>query len=317
MKIDNALSRRDFLKISGGVGLMTGLEALGISSIALAPEAATPEKSPFTEQPDFEVDFSKMENGPLPKGLFRIQSEIDYDWNPIWNNEKQMYTDNLNNVRVEDGKLILEAHKETANGQEYTSGKIDTKGIWDFEYGKVEIVAKFPAGVGTFPALWFLPADQVNLNGGTITTDQNDPNYWQQDGEIDMAEMIGVNPETLYTTMHTYDTLTSGSEANATSISAPDLSSEFHTYGIKKTPEKIVFTLDGDAYYTKEKISDDPAEWPFDQDWYLLINFAVGGYWSDGVVQAKGLDFPDGVDPDTVDGATLEVKSIMHYPLAG
>ena len=72
------------------------------------------------------------------------------------NGEFQYYTSSLNNVKVEDGVLKITAKREDIAGYEYSSARIITKNKFEFQYGRVDIRAKLPTGVGTWPALWLL-----------------------------------------------------------------------------------------------------------------------------------------------------------------
>ena len=58
------------------------------------------------------------------------------------NGESQSYTDDPENVIVEDGSLKITAIKEGAN---YTSARIKSQGLYEFTYGRVEVRAKLPA----------------------------------------------------------------------------------------------------------------------------------------------------------------------------
>src|SRR5258708_26220176 len=75
------------------------------------------------------------------------------------NNELEYYTQNSHNVRVENGKLIIEARKETTGGKSYTSTRIVSKLKGDWLYGRIEVNAKLPRGKGTWPAIWMLSTD--------------------------------------------------------------------------------------------------------------------------------------------------------------
>lgn len=308
MKKENTISRRDFLQRLAGAAVYAGMTISKAERFALVRQTETV----FLTEPSLDIDFSRYDDGPIPEDLFRIQTERNYDWMPEWNNEQQEYTGERENVRIENGALILQAHKERLNGQEYTSGKIDTKGIWEFQYGKLEISAKFPSGVGVFPALWLLPSEETPYS---VTQDQNDPYYYEQRGEIDIAEMIGVHPTTLYTTAHTYETLSTGAEQNATSFEVEDISTAFHTYGIEKTPDSLTFTFDGIPYFRLEKTSQDPAQWPFDANWYLIMNLAMGGNWNAEAALELGLDFPHGIDDTSEDNWKFEIQNIKFFPM--
>lgn len=110
------------------------------------------------------------------------------------NNELQIYTDHPRNVRVENGCLILEAHREvtTRSGtvKDYSSGRVRTKHRGDWCYGRFEIRAKLPKGRGIWPAIWMLSTDEKY--GG-----------WSASGEIDIMELLGHEPNQIMGTIHT------------------------------------------------------------------------------------------------------------------
>ena len=106
------------------------------------------------------------------------------------NSEDQAYTDRSKNARIEDGVLIIEAHKEQFQNAEYTSARLHNSGSGDFLYGKVETLARIPNGQGTWSAIWMLPLDpykyatscQPNEDWqGSRTCDA-----WPNSGEIDI-----------------------------------------------------------------------------------------------------------------------------------
>ncbi|HEY5565361.1 MAG TPA: glycoside hydrolase family 16 protein, partial [Rhodothermia bacterium] len=101
------------------------------------------------------------------------------------NNELQYYTESrLKNARVESGRLIIEAHKEPVQGREYSSARLVTKDKGDWMYGRIEVRAKLPSGRGTWPAIWML-ASQDSYGDG----------YWPDNGEIDIMEHVGYDPD--------------------------------------------------------------------------------------------------------------------------
>ena len=96
------------------------------------------------------------------------------------NNELQFYThDRLENARVENGKLIIEAHKENFEDAKYTSARLASKNKGDWKYGRIEVKAKLPAGTGMWPAIWMLPEDS---HYGS----------WAASGEIDILEAVNL-----------------------------------------------------------------------------------------------------------------------------
>ena len=109
------------------------------------------------------------------------------------NNELQIYSDRLKNVRLEKGHLIIEAHKdgyaEAGTRRDYSSGRIRTKHRGDWRYGRIDVRAKLPVGKGIWPAIWMLPTDDAY---GT----------WAASGEIDIMELVGHEPSTYHGTLH-------------------------------------------------------------------------------------------------------------------
>ena len=189
------------------------------------------------------------------------------------NSELQIYTDRPSNVRVEGGHLVLEAHKDNAGisgtVREYSSGRVRTKKRGDWKYGRIEVRAKMPKGQGIWPAIWMLPTDEQY--GG-----------WAASGEIDIMEFRGQNEQEVLGTLHygggwPKNTF-SGSSFKLTEGSFSD---DFHTFAIDWEEGKIVWSVDGKPYQTQTKWHSDNAKFPapFDQEFHLLLNLAVGGHF--------------------------------------
>lgn len=183
------------------------------------------------------------------------------------NNELQHYTENkLGNARVENGHLIIEAHKEKTGNSTYSSARLVSRKKGDWTYGRIEIRAKLPSGVGTWPAIWMLPS--ANKYGG-----------WPQSGEIDIMEHVGFARDTVYGTVHTkaynhmYGTHKGGN------IILKDAEQEFHVYGINWKENTMDFFVDDQVYFSFKNDNKTFAEWPFDQEFHLIMNIAVGGNW--------------------------------------
>ena len=193
---------------------------------------------------------------------------------PGWvNNELQEYTDSEDNTFIKDGNLVIKAIETEKDGKKhYTSGRITTQNKQTFKYGKFEIRAKFPKGQGLLPALWLMPNDE-SLYG-----------QWPKCGEIDMAEVLGHEPEKLYGTIH-YGEPHAESQGSYT-LEEGTFADDYHLFGIEWEPGEIRYYVDGKLYhkvndwYTKVEGGDEvtyPA--PFDQPFYLICNLAVGGNW--------------------------------------
>lgn len=191
-----------------------------------------------------------------------------YESGKIRNNELQYYTVNrLENARIEDSVLIIEARKEKYNGADYTSASIISKGIGDWKYGKIEISAKVPTGKGTWPALWMMP---TNSEYGT----------WPRSGEIDIMEYVGFDPQFLYYTCHFEGTNGTGHQSSGTkSASISNPFNKFIKFAIIWTPDKIEWYANDVKYLTYTKKSDDYRTWPFNKEFYLILNLAYGGSW--------------------------------------
>lgn len=206
-----------------------------------------------------------------------------------YNNERQYYSaDRLENARVEDGNLVIEARRETpdapdSGGQAYTSARLLSRQSWT--YGIYEIRARIPCSRGTWPAIWMLP---VALES------------WPEDGEIDIMEHVGHRPGIVHGTVHTgaYNHV-AGTQRGA-EIAVPDACDAFHRYQTRWTPEAVVFAIDDDEFYRFENDGTrTKATWPFDVPFRLILNVAVGGDWGG----AEGVDdtaFPQAMEIDYV-----------------
>lgn len=191
-----------------------------------------------------------------------------YETGKLRNNELQYYTQaRSENARIEDSVLIIEARKENYLGAEYTSASIISRGTGDWRYGKIEISAKVPLGKGSWPALWMMPTN--NEYGG-----------WPKSGEIDIMEYIGVEPHNLYFTSHFEGITGSGHEASGKKVTAlPQPYNQFIRFSLVWTPEKMEWHANDVKYHEYKKNSDDPRVWPFDKEFYLILNLAWGGNW--------------------------------------
>lgn len=189
------------------------------------------------------------------------------------NNELQYYTKkNLKNARVSDGILIIEAHKEQIEDKKYSSARLVSRGKGDWKYGKLEINAKLPSGLGSWPAIWMLAS--------------KDPLQWPDDGEIDIMEHVGFDPSRVHASVHTkkYNHIIGTQKTN--NVLIPDFSNNFHRYQVEWDDETLKIGVDDIWYYTYQNENSGYEAWPFDNPFYLLLNIAVGGNWGG----QKGVD---------------------------
>lgn len=182
------------------------------------------------------------------------------------NNEAQYYTNNKENIRLEDGKLILEAHNDSLGQNAFTSAKIISKDKGDWQNGILEIRAKLPEGRGTWPAIWMLP---------TLNRDMK----WPADGEIDIMEHVGYNPGWVYGTIHTEKYNHTKGTQKVDSVYIANASSEFHTFKVIWKEDQIDWFVDDQLFNSVTRNGEGRSGWPFDNRFHLIINLAIGGNW--------------------------------------
>jgi len=190
----------------------------------------------------------------------------DVGGNGWGNNELQYYTQKrLENARVENGNLIIEARKEPWQGRNYTSARLLTKGKADWQYGKIEVRARIPKGRGTWPAIWMLGA----------TT----PLKWPDDGELDIMEHVGFDQGVIHGTIHCkkYNHVLGTQKGASTTVS--DCSEKFHIYKIEWDASSINISVDSTSYFSFPNENSGYEAWPFDNKMFLILNIAVGGNW--------------------------------------
>lgn len=208
----------------------------------------------------FEENFNQK---TLNKNIWNIENA----GNGFGNNEWQFYTNQEKNIQIINNQLVITAYKENYEHRYFTSGKITTKGKFFFKYGRIDIKAKLPKGKGLWPALWMMP-------------ENSQYGWWPSCGEIDIMESLGHQPEKIYGTIH-YG-IPHYYHGGDIIIDNPN---EFHTYSLIWEESEITWLIDNQIYaktsnwFSKRKDNYDyPA--PFNQDFYLIINLAVGGNFS-------------------------------------
>ena len=197
-----------------------------------------------------------------------------YEEGKIRNKEAQYYTkERLENVRVENGNLIITAIKESYNNSDYTSGSINTRGLFEFKGGRIEVRAKIPSGRGVWPAIWTLGANRGEVR-------------WPACGEIDIMEFVGYDPDYIHANVHTGDYNHSKGNGRGNKIKVERPFDDFHIYAVEWRDNRMDFYFDDTNYFSCERKNEGVGEWPFDAPQYLLINLAIGGAWGG----QKGID---------------------------
>ncbi len=197
------------------------------------------------------------------------------------NNELQYYTSSTDNVSVSNGTLKITAIKQSLSGSAYTSSRLLTKNKFSTKYGKIEVRAKLPVGVGTWPAIWML--------GSNI-----DAAGWPACGEIDIMEHKGSDPNRVYGTLH-YPGRSGGNADGLTTV-ITNASTTFNVYAVEWTPASIKISVNGNVFYT----FNNSGTTPFNQSFFIILNVAMGG------------SFGGPVDP-AFTSSTMEVDYVRVY----
>jgi beta-glucanase (GH16 family) len=188
------------------------------------------------------------------------------------NHEAEWYTRaRPENARIENGMLVIEARKEEFEKGHYTSARLNTRGKAEWLYGRIEVRAKLPTGVGTWPAIWMMGTRRVS---------------WPACGEIDIMENVGFDPDTINANIHTakYNHVLKTNKGSKITIPKPYDS--FHVYAIEWTEKKIDVFVDDTKYFTFENEGTGLDVWPYSDPEYLILNLAIGGDWGG----QKGID---------------------------
>ena len=192
------------------------------------------------------------------------------------NHELEYYTSQrLENARVKNHTLIIEARKEQRGTSKFTSARLVTKGKGDWTYGRIIVNAKLPEGRGTWPAIWMLSSVS--------------PMNWPDDGEIDIMEHVGFDPGAIHASVHCkkYNHVIGTQKTAITHV--PNFSSTFHLYAMEWSADSISMSIDEKKYFSFANEHSGYAAWPFDQKMHLLLNLAIGGDWGG----QKGVDDKD------------------------
>ena len=206
------------------------------------------------------------------------------------NNELQGYVKAVTGrdtlALVSDGSLKIRAIRAANGDASYASVRMNTTKSW--KYGYFEMRAKLPGGRGVWPAFWMLPENF---------------RHWPMDGEIDIMEYVGYDPDVVNATVHTkkYNHAIGTQRSEKRTIEGAE--TQFHTYALLWTEDEIRMYVDGENYYVfSNDKKGDKETWPFNVPFYLKLNLAVGGNWGgqQGVDEAA---FP----------ATYEIDYVRVY----
>lgn len=210
-------------------------------------------------------------------GLDRSKWECEVNAFGGGNDELQIYTDRPRNVRVEGGRLILEARRERTGVQgtfrDWSSGRIRSKHRGDWTHGYFEARARLPRGRGFWPAIWMLPTDEAC-------------GPWPGSGEIDIMEMVGHQPDRVGAAVHygppwPRNRFMAAVPSVTLPQGSPDFTEAFHVFGLLRTRDRLRWFVDGKPVWEvplAKLVKDGADPGAFTRRFHLILNLAVGGH---------------------------------------
>ncbi|MEY3904669.1 MAG: hypothetical protein RIT08_585 [Actinomycetota bacterium] len=261
----------------GELSLQINLTAKGLTTNSYTSNSVDIPVSPRTYNLIWSENFQNQ--AKLDSQIWKPENGdgTEYKLRGWGNKERQYYLDSQVSFDSQSG-LNIKASRSGAEKFncyygtqcEWLSAKFVTKGRLGFKYGRIETRVKGPVGNGSWGAVWML--------GANI-----DERPWPGCGEIDIVELLGREPKTVYGTPHG----PASGQSYTTEIDA-GFASEYHTYAIDWLPDQITWYLDGKPYgvLNRNTLVDFENTWIFDHEFYLLMNLAMGGTFG-GEIDSK------------------------------
>jgi beta-glucanase (GH16 family) len=221
-------------------------------------------------KPRWFLTWSDEFDGPAGSTPDPAKWVVESGGNGWGNDELEYYTARSQNVRQENGNLVIEAIKEkftAADGTQrrYTSARLKTQGRFAQRYGRFEARIKVPYGRGTWPAFWLL-GDNFPAVG------------WPACGEIDIMESLGSQPSTIHSTVHGPGYSGESALTGSFSFASGNVGDNFHVFAAEWEPQAVRFYVDGQLYETKTPADLPPGKrWVFDHPFFVILNLAIGG----------------------------------------
>ncbi|MEB3344795.1 glycoside hydrolase family 16 protein [Aquimarina gracilis] len=185
------------------------------------------------------------------------------------NSELQYYTNNEKNLFFEEGNLIIAARQENLGGLNYTSSRIHTDNKFEFQYGRVDIRASMPSATGSWVALWLLNHNYTITDPGV---------WWPSGGEIDIMEYLGEDPTEVFGTAH-YGVDFNSRRFNSKKYAAPNenYNKVYYVFSIIWEEDKITWLVNDVEYHSITPSQTGGQPYPFNDEFYLIMNLSVGG----------------------------------------
>jgi len=204
-----------------------------------------------------------------PEGQLPDSAKWAFDIGTDWGNLQLEYdTHRPENVSLDgNGKLRIIAREEQYQGSAYTSGRINTRGLFSHQHGRFEARVLLPIGAGIWPAFWMLGADFPGVS-------------WPNCGEIDIMEYRGQEPSVLVSSIHGPGHAGDDAISGRHIAQGGALNEQYHVFGIEWSDDSIAWFIDDKQYHRVER-GDLPsqARWVYDHPFFILLNVAVGGRW--------------------------------------
>ena len=253
----------------------TELKALSRFLLGNGAESATEDGYKLIWSDEFDGDKLDGRKWSYELGNWKLDDSGKYITNGWGNNEQEYYTSQ--NTTVKNGVLTISARRENWQDErqgsyDYTSARINTHKKFSVCGGRIEVRARCDSGKSLWPAIWMLPEDSVY--GG-----------WAASGEIDIMEGWGSTPEKICGTVHFGNTWPNNTYLTADyKFGAGDSTANWHTYSIEWDSGEIRWFVDDILYSTQKDWYSEGFKYPapFDQNFYIILNLAVGGHF-DGV----------------------------------
>ncbi len=200
------------------------------------------------------------------------------------NNELQIYSDSEENLTVADGIMTITARPEAP----FSSSRIISQDKREFEFGRIDVRARLPRGQGIWPAIWMLGVNISEVG-------------WPASGEIDIMELVGHQASTSHGTAH-WGRAGEGSRSSSRRFDIrEDFAERFHVFTILWKQNSIQWYVDETLFHEIDNVTTQGFAYPFNQDFFFILNVAVGGNW------------PGNPDDTTVFPQTMEVDYIRVF----
>ena len=248
-----------------------GILLLTVTLVTSCGGQATQTSDTTTTPPTYRLVWSDEFSGADGSAPEASKWSIQTGGNGWGNHELEYYTARSENVQVQGGNLVITAIKENYTGPDgvsrnYTSARLETKGLFSEQYGRFEASIKIPKGQGMWPAFWMLGSDI-------------DTNPWPACGEIDIMENIGKEPAIVHGSLHGPGYAPGNVTASYT-LPSGALGDGFHLHAVEWDPQQIRFYVDSTQYatFTPSNLPSG-SPWEFNKPFFILLNVAVGGDW--------------------------------------